>query len=187
MAELLRQRSTIDHEIATILKRPVHSGHFGEYVANAIFGIELNQSANAKSHDGRFTDGPMTGQSVNVKYQTRHRGLLNLGLSTDPEDHPDFYFVLTGPPISMGPTHDTFAPLCVDAVYLFESRSLLNELAVRGLQPGVARSVRRTLWDAAMIYPEARNPLLALNREQRAALALFAGEDQYLGGHAVPK
>ena len=33
LANLLRQRNALDREIARILNRPVHSGHFGEYVA----------------------------------------------------------------------------------------------------------------------------------------------------------
>ena len=177
LAELLRRRSVIDGEIAAILNRPVHSGHFGEYVASAIFRIELNTDARAKTHDGRFKDGPLAGRSVNVKYRTRHRGLLNLGSSTDLSHHPDFYLVLAGPKIAMGPTHATGAPLCVNAAYLIESRTLLAELAARGRRPGVGRSVPRSVWDAAMVFPEPRNPRLLLSREQRDALSLFAGEE----------
>lgn len=107
LADLIRQRSTIDHQIAAILNRPVHSGHFGEYVTSAIFGIELNDAANAKAIDGYFRNGPLEGRSVNVKYQTRHRGLLNLGVSTDPADHPDFYLVVTGTEQRQGSSGET--------------------------------------------------------------------------------
>jgi hypothetical protein len=39
---------------------------------------------------------------------------------------------------------------------------------------GIATSVRKHLWQAAMIYPEQVNPALILSEEQRVALALFA-------------
>lgn len=76
----------------------------------------------------------------------------------------------------MGPTQRTIAPLHVDAVYLFESQTLLAELAVRGLQPGIGRSLRRSVWDIAMVFPEAHNPRLTLSQEQREAISMFAGE-----------
>ena len=176
LAELLRRRSVIDREIAAILNRPVHSGHFGEYVASTIFGIDLNPSANARSHDGHFTEGLLAGRSVNVKYATTRDGNLNLGASTDPAAHPDFYLVLTGPRVQAGTSRGAFASLAVHAVFLFESPRLLGALAARGLRPGPATSVRRVLWDEAMLYPEARNPQMLLSQEQRDALSLFAGE-----------
>ena len=67
LSELIRERNSIDRKIGTILGRPVHSGHFGEYVAAAIFGIELHPSASYKGSDGYFTQGPLTGKSVNIK------------------------------------------------------------------------------------------------------------------------
>ena len=42
------------------------------------------------------------------------------------------------------------------------------------VKPGVASSVRKHLWNAAMIYPEQVNQTLILTDEQRNALALFA-------------
>ncbi len=173
LAALLKQRTAIDREIAAILNRPVHSGHFGEYVASAIFDIEPSLAANQKNYDGHFRTGSLAKRTVNVTYRTRHRGMLNLGTSTDPRDHPDFYLAAEGPRIPMGSTKGTHAPLCVEEVYLFESQQLLMALEAHGIRPGAPTSVRRELWDSAMIYPEARNPLLPLNQEQRDALALF--------------
>jgi hypothetical protein len=178
LAALIRERGAIDLEIAKILNRPVHSGHFGEFVASAIFDIEPSPTANQKGYDGYFRTGSLAGRTVNVKYRTRHRGMLNLGTSADPRDHPDFYLAVEGPRIPMGSTKGTNAPLCVDAVYLFESQHLLTALAARGIRPGAPTGVRRELWDASMIYPEARNPLLELTKEQREALSLFASADR---------
>jgi hypothetical protein len=175
LADLIGKRNVIDAEIAAILSRPVHSGHFGEYVASVIFGIELNPSASAKSFDGRFRGGPLAGRSVNVKYGTTRDGNLNLGTSPNPGDHPDFYLVLTGPRATTGTSRGTTAPWTIHDVFLFESRQLLAALAARGIRPGTAASVRRELWDAATVFPEARNTQLPLAQEQRDALLLFNG------------
>ena len=75
----------------------------------------------------------------------------------------------------MGSTQGTIAPLHVDMVYLFESHSLLAELTARGIRPGIGSSLRRPIWETAMIYPEARNPQMTLSQEQREVLSLFAG------------
>ena len=42
---------------------------------------------------------------------------------------------------------------------------------------GIATSIRKHLWQAAMIYPEQVNRTLVLSEEQRTALALFAPLD----------
>lgn len=174
LAALLRERSAIDRQISLIINRPVHSGHFGEYVASVVLGIELRPAANEQGIDGHFSIGPLAGRTVNVKYRTRHRGLLNMKPSIDPENHPDFYLALAGPTIPMGSTGGTIAPLCINSLYLFESRPLLAELAVRGNRPGVGRSLPGAWWDAAMLFPFARSHLLRLTPEQQQALSLFA-------------
>ena len=178
LAELIRMRSAIDGKIAKILNRPVHSGHFGEYVACTTLDIEPSPMARQKHYDGIFRSGSLTGRTVNVKYRTRHSGLLNLGSSTDPADHPDFYLAVEGPRMSPGSSAGAHAPLCVDVVYLFETQHLLKVLAERGIRPGAPINPGRALWDAAMIYPDSRNPLLRLTREQRDALSLFASTRQ---------
>jgi hypothetical protein len=171
----MRRRNALDREIAAILGRPVHSGHFGEYVAAAIFGIALNPSASAKGHDGRFTDGPAAGKSVNIKYQTKRKGLLAVVASHDPADHPDYYLVLTGPRAPAATTRGTAAPWVINAVYLFESKALLEALNARGIQPGIV-GVGVQQWEDAMVYPNPRNPRLPLTPDQRAAIALFREE-----------
>jgi len=91
LAELIQKRNRIDGEIAAIIGRPAHAGHIGEYLAAAIFGIDLNAGANTKALDGYFRDSPLAGKSVNIKYGTRRDGMLNLAHSTDSADHPDYF------------------------------------------------------------------------------------------------
>lgn len=176
LAALIHRRNAIDSELATIIGRPAHAGHIGEYVAAAIFDIDLHSSAVTKAHDGYFRDGPLAGKSVNIKYGSRRDGLLNLAQSSDPADHPDLYLVLTGPTIGAVSSKGLAAPWVIHAVYLFESRALVEFLTGLGRTPGVATSVRKHLWEAAMVYPEASNPVFELNETQRQMLSLFRSE-----------
>jgi len=176
LAQLVRRRNTVDREIGTILGRPVHAGHFGEYIAAAIFGIDLHPSAVHKGSDGYFTDGPLAGKSVNIKYYTRGAGLLDMVANVDSTVHPDYYLVLTGPKSAAISSKGTHALWNVCFVYLFSSGELLAEVAKRPVGIGIATSVRKHLWEAAEIYPERRNPALPLrlSPEQFAALSLFS-------------
>lgn len=173
LAGLIQQRNAIDADIAALIGRPPHPGHIGEYVAAAIFDIDLHASAATKADDGRFASGPLAGQSVNIKYGSRQDSTLNLVESADPADHPDVYLVLAGPKVGAISSRGLAAPWVIHAVYLFVSRDLLQALSVRGRRPGTATSVRRDLWDAAMIYPEGHNARLELTTEQRDNLGLF--------------
>jgi len=71
LADLIHQRNEIEMRIGDILGRPVHPGHFGEYVASRIFNIQLHTNASHKRSDGLFTSGPLLGKSVNIKFYTR--------------------------------------------------------------------------------------------------------------------
>ena len=177
LAALLRQRAGIDQQIAAILGQPVHPGHFGEFVASAIFGVELAPTATQKAHDGMFRSGPLAGATVNVKFRSRHTDLLNIAASADPRDHPDCYLALEGLTRPAGSSRGEHAPLCVAQAYVFESRPLLAALAARGVDAHhQGRSVNpgRASWRAAMVYPEAHYPRLTLTDAQRDALRLFA-------------
>jgi hypothetical protein len=177
LAALLEQRARIDQQIAAIFGRPVHPGHFGEFVASAIFGVELAPTATHKAHDGTFRSGPLAGATVNVKFRSRHTDLLNIAASADPRDHPACYLVLEGLTRPAGSSRGEHAPLCVAQAYLFESRPLLAALAARGVDAHLqGRSINpgRASWRAAMVYPEAHYPRLTLTDAQRDALRLFA-------------
>src|SRR3954465_3265791 len=85
LAVLLKERNAIDAQIATLIGRPPEKGHLGEYIAAAIFGIELEHLANAKGIDGHFLAGPLAGKSVNIKYYGKQEGLLAIAAVGSPD------------------------------------------------------------------------------------------------------
>ncbi|TDC11389.1 hypothetical protein E1267_00080 [Nonomuraea longispora] len=170
IAALLRERNGIDQQIAAIIDRPMTAGHLGEWIAARIFRIELESSATATAVDGRFTCGPLRGRSVNVKWYLRREGLLDLGVRTN----PDYYLVLAGPASPAASSRGGTRPRCIESVYVFDAEQLLGELRARGVEIGVASSVRAAQWEAAEIYPGARSSLLPISPEQAALLRLFA-------------
>lgn len=117
LAELLRKRATIDERIAQLVGRPALPGHIGEFIAAAIFAIDLNESASAAASDGRFTSGPLAGKSVNVKLYGKHEGLLDL--PRDGTRTADYTLVLVGPRSAAGTSRGTTRPIAISAVYLF--------------------------------------------------------------------
>ncbi len=174
LASFIKIRNVVDGEIARLIGRPAHSGHIGEFVAAAIFDIELNANAAHKAIDGHFRSGPLVDRSMNIKYGTRRDGLMNLVASLDPKDHPDYYLVLTGPSVGAISSKGLSAPWVVQQVYLFEATDLLGKLAVTGVKIGVATSVRSAFWADAMIYPGGHEPTAAVvDDDQREALQLF--------------
>lgn len=149
VARLIHERNEIDAQVNAIVRRsPVH-GHLGEYIAAAIFDINLNRSASHAGHDGSFASGVLEGKTVNIKWYGRREGILDM----KEENAPDFYLVMTGP---RGPgVRGGLRPLVIDAVYLFETqrssmsrggamrRSVLRRAyrSTCGMRP---RSTRRT-------------------------------------------
>ena len=155
LADLLRRRNEIDGDIASLIGRPAERGHIGEFVAAHIFDIRLADSATSRALDGWFTDGPLAGRSVNVKFYGRHEGLLD----ASPRGTVDYYLVLCGPRTPAQSSRGTSRPLIVSQVFLLESEGLHDAWEARGVRVGVASSVRRDVWAAAEIYPT-RNPRL---------------------------
>lgn len=82
IAQLLRERNGIDEEIAAITRRPMTSGHLGEWIAAQIFDIQLEQSAVAAGIDGIFRSGPQQGRTVNIKRYLKRESLLDTSEST---------------------------------------------------------------------------------------------------------
>ena len=170
VADLVRERNAIDAQIGTIIERPVAAGHLGEWVAAQIFDIELEASAVAKAIDGRFASGPLEGRTVNIKWYGKRDGLLDM------VDDPtvEFYLVMTGVRSNADSSRGKTRPLTVDAAFLFEAGPLLENLRSRGVKIGIATSVVGSVWDAAEIFPDARNPALPLTRVQIEALQFFS-------------
>lgn len=170
VADLIARRNDADAEIAAITGRPVAAGHLGEWVAAEVFGIDLEASAVARAIDGRFTSGPLAGRTVNIKWYGKREGLLDM--TEDPG--LNYYLVLTGPRGTAASSRGTTRPMLIDAVYLFDVRSLLETLRGRRVKIGVATSVIASLWDNAELFPEQRNFTIPISREQEAALAMFS-------------
>jgi hypothetical protein len=170
LAEAIREHNTVHARIAELIDRPALVGHVGEYIASAIFDIELNLSASAKGHDGFFRPpSPLAGRSVNIKWGTVFEG----GMDVSPDAEVDDYLALTGPRATSMTSKGRTRPWLVESVFLFDLRELRAALIAAGVGIGVATSIRRSFWDAAMIYPEACNPRLVLSEEQRRLVALF--------------
>lgn len=54
LAKLLRERNAVDARIADLIGRPVERGHLGEYIAAAVFDIELAKTATHKGAMASF-------------------------------------------------------------------------------------------------------------------------------------
>jgi hypothetical protein len=92
VARLLHRRNEIDGQIAAIIQRPVAAGHLGEWIASAVFDIELEPSATTASIDDRFRAGKLQGKTVNIKWYLKREGLLDMTEA----DVLDYYLVMTG-------------------------------------------------------------------------------------------
>ena len=165
LAETVRRKNAADRRVAEIIGRPALSGHFGEFVAAAIFGIELCGSATQEGYDGWFRGGALDGKTVNIKYYTKHEGLLDLKR----ENGPDYYLVLTGPPAEPAPSCGQTRPWVIESVFLFQAAELVGRLTGT---IGTATSVPKSLWKDAEISP-LDSSLLPLEGSQKDLLALF--------------
>ncbi|MGB2567114.1 DUF6998 domain-containing protein [Micromonospora citrea] len=167
LAKLLRARDDLDARIARLTGRSARQGDIGEFVAARVFDIALAATANQAGHDGTFRSGPHAGRTVNVKtYGDAYAGI-------DISPHPcEFYLVLSGPRRLPGAViHHQWR---ISAVYLFDSRRLLDTLHARGVKIGIATSIRQADLDAARIFPDTNpTPPLRLTPEQQALLSLF--------------
>jgi hypothetical protein len=170
IARSLAQRYAIGDTIAVVIQRPMTAGHLGDWIAAQVFDIELEQSAVTAAIDGRFRSGPLQGRTVNVEWYLKQEGLLDM---SEPSA-PDYYLVLTGPRSAALTSRGGIRPWRIDHVYLFHAPTLLTEQRARGVKTGVAASVLKAHWNAAEMYPLARNPLLPLGERETELLRLFA-------------
>jgi hypothetical protein len=169
LAKLIHDKNKTDNEIAEIIGRPSLIGHVGEYIASEIFKIELEPSATEKGIDGHFTQYPLKGQTVNIKFYAKRENLLDI----TPNCLPDYYLVITGPKSHDASSKGTTRPWLISNIYLFSSEKLMNELKNRESKLGVATSIISKLWDEAEIYPNQRNSIISLSEEQVQQLKLF--------------
>jgi len=169
LAELIKKRNILEHEITELINRPAAMGHIGEYITSQIFHIKLMESASHKSIDGYFNDEPLNGRTVNIKWYAQQSGLLDI----TPNSLPDYYLVLTGPKSGAISSRGQVRPWTIEFIFLFEAQPLVDELISRSINIGIATSVRQSLWAKAEIYPKPSNTAIVLSKEQHEALQLF--------------
>ncbi len=169
LAHLIKQRNTIARKIADLTGRPAQIGHLGEFIASKIFNITLMQSASEKSIDGHFNDGILQKRSVNIKWYSKHDGLLAI----TPNVLPDFYLVMTGPKTGATSSRGMTRPWAIEFVFLFDARELVTQLKKREVKINEAISVAQQFWGDAEIYPTPKNTKLHLSNEQIKLLQLF--------------
>ena len=142
--------------------------HIGEFIAERVFSLELEDSRTNKGFDGRFKKGKLKGKTVNVKlYPKRERFI-------DWKDDalPDYFLILAGP------KGKGRRPVMIRNVFVFDSKQTRGVLLSRGvnipLDKRVQASVRDYQWKEAEIYPNPSNPILRLTPSQRDMLAFFS-------------
>ena len=169
LADLIHHRNTIDDKIAGIIGRPAEKGHVGEFIAAEIFEIKLEESATHAGYDGAFRAGPFAGKTVNVKWYAKREGLLDI----NPEHLPDYFLVLAGPHVAAASSKHTTRPWLISEVFLFEAHPLFARLKDRGVNIGVATSVKKEEWERARIYPSEGSGLLQLTETQKTVLKRY--------------
>jgi len=168
LAELIRGKNKVDNEIAQVIGRPAQLGHAGEFIAAAIFDIDLNYSATEKGNDGYFRRGSMNVKTVNIKWYPKRES----GLDIKPSHIADFYLVLAGPKSSALSSRGGSRPWLIESVYLFDMRKLMDELRSRGVKIGEATSMLEHSWNEAEIYPR-HNAHYTISEEQKILISLF--------------
>jgi hypothetical protein len=169
LADLIKRRNEIEKEITSIINRPALIGHLGEFICSQIFNVPLVKSASNKGIDGHFSEGELSGCSVNIKWYIRNQGLLDI----TPSYLPDYYLVLTGLKTAVLSSVGISCPWAIESVYLFNAKELVEILKERGIKIGVATSVINALWEAAEIYPRCNNISLTITPKQIEMLSLF--------------
>ena len=173
LAALLRQRNAIDADISSVIGRPALPGHIGEFIAAAVFDIELELSATSAGYDGMFRSGQLAEATVNVKLYGKREGLLDI-----PSAVPDYFLVLTGPRSAAITSLGGTRPLVIEEVFLFHGPGLVSRLQERGIRIGVATSVRSDEWENARVWPVRTGQPSFMTEDQLAALALFSSATQ---------
>lgn len=168
LGKIVKQKNSVDADIARLINRPAHRGHAGEYIASSAFDIDLEHSASNKGTDGKFRTGNLLGKTVNVKWYGKQQGILDVNSISD------FHLVMTGPKVAVVSSRGTISPWVIDKIFLFETAKLINELQARGITKiGIATSVAEELWDRAEVYPQQRSNQLLITEEQKQLLSLF--------------
>ncbi len=169
LSGLLSEMNSLGERISEITQRPATIWHTGEYIASVIFDIELEESASEKGFDGRFRSGSMAGRTVNIKWYSKLEYMLDI----TPDFLPNYYLVMTGPKEQAASSRGEIRPWLINHVSLFNAAELLIELKARGVNIGVATSVRKHEWQAAEIYPNKRSMVYRMTEDQMGMVLAF--------------
>jgi hypothetical protein len=167
LAALLRERDGIEAEIADAADGSSCCRDVGRFIAARVFDIDLTPHATDPCHTGRFTSGPLTGQTVTVTTDADVVAADDVLASAG-----DYHLILRGPGRCCdGVGHHRFR---ISEVYLLHARRLRKLLSGHvGGEPGTR--LPYTDLTAARLYPaEGREALLHLTRDQRSVLSLFS-------------
>lgn len=181
LAKAIARMNEAGAEIARIIEYPAERGHAGEYIAAAIFHIQLEEDKRKTGTDGCFAKGKLEGKTVNIKWYGKQEGLMDICT----ENGADFYLVMTGPRSPAKSARGETRPWLISYVFLFESQKLLPQL--QHVKVGVATYLRRPLWEMAEVYPTPRSSELVLSDRQRSLLQLFGQEAQAIPPHDTRK
>jgi hypothetical protein len=168
LAKLLKERNRLDEQISKLIGRPATQGHIGEFIASNVFDIKLEGKANNKGFDGHFKSE----KTVDVKFYGKQEGTLAIKENT----LPDYFLVLTGPRSPAISSRGHSRPCVIDRVYLFESKTLVEQVRTRNVKISSATSVTNEQWEAAETYPIERNKELNITKVQQALLSMFCPE-----------
>ena len=169
LAELVKRRNALECEITELIARPASIGHIGEFIASRIFNISLQHSASSKGIDGHFSDGRLSGRSVNIRWYAMREGLLDI----TPDFLPDYYLVLVGPRSPLMTSRGRTRPWTIESVHIFDTSMLIEQLQSRGVKLGIACSVANSFWANAEVHPNQTSAELVLSPEQRQRILLF--------------
>lgn len=175
LSKLIKQWNRIESKIFNIIGEPGLVGHIGEYIAEAVFGIELEKSKTTKGFDGRFKRGNLRDRKVNVKTYPKRESFIDWR----DDALPEYFLILSGPKRKTGKGAKAPRPITITNVHLFDVKRLRRTLKSRGIKIEderrltVQASVKAELWNRAEVYPRQTCKLLQLTGRQKEMLALF--------------
>lgn len=174
LSRLIRQWNEIEAEIFELIGYPGTISNIGEYLAEQVFGVDLEKSKTQRAFDGKFTQGNLSGRTVNVKIARERERFIDWR----DDALPEYFLILTGSRRQSGKSVKRSRPILVTNVYLFNVKETRKNLHSRGVIPPhgerVQASVTNDQWDEAEIYPKQTSQLLTLTPRQKQMLSLFS-------------
>lgn len=174
-ADLVRALNAINRALGRFLGRTADRGSITEDIASRIIHILLEKRANHPVSDGTFTEGPLRGCTVNVKWRAGGSKTVNIG---NANHLPDYFLSFSGPAKSaITNPSPGYNPFTIKEVCLFNAVELVTRLQKEGVPIRHQTRVGTEAWNRARIYPQQEGSPIVLTPEQETMLALFTGLD----------